>query len=309
MRHRQPFAAEDYQAPKRRIRSQVGRALSPLFGLLGYDVVPRHFYSPIPRRGELPAAFWERPSEMPGVSFDADAQLAWLREEIVPALAGFDPPREPTADPQQYFLENGLYQSVDAEVLYGVIRRLRPRRIVELGAGFSTLVSAAAAAANAEEGTAPDFVSYDPYAVAPAPGTLPGLTRLEPVAAEAVPLSVFEALEPNDIFFIDTSHTVKVGGDVTHLVLEVLPRLRVGVVIHFHDVFLPWHYPREWVEHNGWYWAEQYLLQAFLANNRDYEVLFGAYAVARLHPDELRAAVPSFNSAVPPLSLWLRRTG
>lgn len=305
----QPFAAQDYQAPSRRIRSQVARMLQPLFGWLGYDVLPRHFYSPIPRPRELPSRFWSEPSAMLGVAFDTTAQLAYLERELVAHMHGFRPPRASSGDPKEYFLDNGLFQAVDAEVLYAMVRRHRPRRIVELGAGFSTLVIASACSANGRDGEAPQFVSYDPYAAAPKDGELPGLMRLELQSAETVPLSVFESLQPDDILFIDTSHTVKVGGDVTHLVLEALPRVGPGVLVHFHDVFLPWHYPREWVEHNGWYWAEQYLLQAFLSCNQRFETLFAAYAVAREHPDALRAAIPSFRPEIAPLSLWLRRTG
>jgi hypothetical protein len=178
--------------------------------------------------------------------------------------------------------------------------------VLELGAGFSTLVSALACARNREDGHDSGLVSCDPYAISPAPGDAPGLSELRKIGAEDVPLSDYQALGPGDVLFIDSSHTVKVGGDVNHLFLEVLPRLADGVLVHVHDVFLPWHYPRDWIDHNRWYWAEQYLLQAFLAFNSRARVLVAAYAAHRRDPARLGALIPNYRASAPPLSLWMK---
>lgn len=172
----------------------------------------------------------------------------------------------------------------------------------------STLVIANACRINREHGHETEFHAHDPFAIPPN-GAVPGLSSLTAVGAEQIPLSTFEELDENDILFIDSTHVVRIGGDVTFLILEVLPRLRPRMIFHLRDIFLPWHYPRDWVEHNRWYWAEQYLLQAFLAFNTDFEVLVSVYPLVRSYTERFRAAIPNFDPAVPPpMAFWMRRT-
>ena len=187
-----------------------------------------------------------------------------------------------------------------------MVRLLRPARVLELGSGYSTLVSAAACVVNAAGGDPCELVACDPFPAVAAEG-LPGLTRLERVAAQDLPLDRFRELAEGDILFVDTTHTVKLGSDVNFIVLEVLPELRPGVVVHFHDVFLPWEYPRYWVESLGLYWSEQYLLQAFLAMNPGYEVLCGLSGLARVRPRVLEELACSWRPGVSPGAFWIRR--
>lgn len=305
----QPFSAIDYHRdPRRRARSAMvrvaGRALRPL----GFDLEVAHYYSPIPRADDRPDAWWEKPSELPGIVFDTAAQLAWIEAELGPHIAEFRPPRQP-GGPHDYHLGNGLFSGGDADLLYAVIRRFRPHTVLEFGAGFSTLVSSLAVEANRREGHETRLIAYDPYAVAPPAGAVPGLAELRPLPAQDVPLAEYGRLGPGDVLFIDSSHTVKVGGDVVHLLCEVVPRLSPGVLVHLHDVYLPWPYPRTWVAHNRWYWAEQYLLQALLADSPRWEILAAAYALSRRHPQDLARLIPNVRGVQPPLSFWLRRTG
>lgn len=304
----QPFARRDYYSdPRRRARSVAVRIASKILRPAGFDIELRHFYSPVPQLEYVADEFWTTASELPGTSgFDTDAHLDWLQAHLTEGIAQFRPPRQRMGSSWNYHLDNGLYQGVDADLLYAIIRCLRPRLVLELGAGFSTLCSALAVEHNRKDGHATELVTCDPYAVAPAPGAVQGLSELRPVRAEDLPVSEYGRLSAGDILFIDSSHTVKVGGDVTHLFLEVLPRLQPGVLVHVHDVFLPWHYPREWLAHNRWYWAEQYLLQAYLIGNPNVEVLFAAYAAHRRDPRRLGSLVPNYRPAAAPLSLWLR---
>jgi hypothetical protein len=106
--------------------------------------------------------------------------------------------------------------------------------------------------------------------------------------------------------FIDSSHTVKIGGDVNYLFLEVLPRLNPGVIVHVHDVFFPFEYRRDWVLDEFRFWTEQYLLQAFLTLNSDFEVLLGTYYLSRYHEDQLQAAFPNLGRWIGG-SFWMRR--
>ena len=275
--HAQPWAVRAYRGGRRAAAA------------LGVDVVLRTFYSPIPALDELPEGTFERRSELAGIDFDLDAQLAWLERELAGAMAEFRPPA--TGGPQIYTRGTVPYPLLDATLLYGVIRGRRPRRVVELGSGASTLVTAQAALANGREGDPLRLDVYDPY-----PGvvteTLPGLSSLRRTRAQDVPAAVFEELAAGDVLFVDTTHTVKVGGDVNAIVLDVLPRLAPGVLVHVHDVFLPYEYPRRWLEDFGLYWTEQYLLQAFLAQNERWTIRCAVTALTREAPQRLAALLP-----------------
>jgi hypothetical protein len=130
--------------------------------------------------------------------------------------------------------------------------------------------------------------------------------RVEAVPTERLPEAVVRELEAGDVLFVDTSHTVKLGGDVNRIVLELLPLARPGVVVHFHDIFLPRDYLRAHVD-GAHYWTEQYLLQAFLSCNRAWEVLVGAQAVSLEDPDLLARLVPSYRPGMEPGAFWMRR--
>jgi hypothetical protein len=193
--------------------------------------------------------------------------------------------------PVEYVAENPSYGLLDASLLYAIVREGRPRRVVELGSGHSTLVSAQAARENTAAGHPCELVAYDPYPSA-AGDDLPGLSALHRIGAQSVPFEVFEALDAGDVLFVDTTHTVKLGSDVNHIVLEILPRLKPGVIVHVHDIFLPYEYPRFWPEDLGLYWNEQYLLQAFLACNPSFEILAGVATLRRDREPQLAALVP-----------------
>jgi hypothetical protein len=191
-------------------------------------------------------------------------------------------------------------------MLYAMIRTAKPKRIVELGSGHSTLVTARAARRNASEGDAPTLEVFDPF---PSVVTddLPGLTRLERIGAQQVPLEVFETLEAGDVLFVDTTHTVKVGSDVNFIVLEVLPRLREGVYVHLHDIFLPYEYPQQWMEDYGLYWTEQYLVHAFLIYNSGFEILAAMHALQRDRRDAMAELLPPAVADWPGGAFWMRR--
>lgn len=273
-----------------------------------YDVVRRDYYSPVPDLSRLPADIFERRSALGGIDLNLERALDLVETRLAPFVAELDVPRDGPRPPGEFFLANENYETVDAELLYAMVRALRPRRVLELGSGYTTLLIGAACRRNAADGVEAEHVAYDPYPrqhiIGDAP---PPPTRFNPMSATDVPLDAFRALEENDILFVDTTHTVKLGSDVNRVVLDVLPVLASGVVVHFHDIFLPWEYPRVWFEEMGYYWAEQYLVQAFLAFNDAFEVLLPANALAREHPDRLAAVVPSFHAGMTPGALWLAR--
>jgi hypothetical protein len=135
---------------------------------------------------------------------------------------------------------------------------------------------------------------------------VPGLAKLLPFRVQDVPLRLFESLRENDVLFIDSSHVSKTGSDVNFLCLEVLPRLAPGVLVHFHDIFLPGEYPKDWVLERGYSWNEQYLVHALLIDSIGFEVVFASCFAAQRYPHQIRAI---FGKPCSGGSLWLRRVG
>lgn len=260
----------------------------------GYHLVPKHYGVPIPDLSGLPDEVWDEKGPCRGIELDPSEHLRFLETRLAPYFPEFDPPLYPGADSAQLSIYNGWYQTVESEVLYGFVRHLEPKRIVELGSGFTTQIMGAACERNRAEGHPADYLVHDLYPRRAVLDAATGITEFRQVAAEDLPLSTFASLGAGDVLFVDTSHAVRLGGDVVSIVLDVLPTLAPGVVVHFHDIFLPWDYPRDWVERHHRYWNEQYLLQAFLTLNPHFELLFAAHAVIREHPERLRELVPSF---------------
>jgi predicted O-methyltransferase YrrM len=295
-----------------RVQSVAARRGVHLARQRDWRLSPNNYYSALPDLERLDDAVWERESAMVGVPFDAEAQIAFAESDLARFAAELGAPHT-TPDPLELHLDNAHFESVDAEIAYAMLRHLRPRRVVELGSGFSTQVLARAAHRNAQEGAFCELYAYNPYPSdrmrAVLARGIAGLTEHVEIEAQGLALSTFLELEAGDVLFIDTSHTVKLGGEVVHLFLEVLPRLAPGVIVHVHDIALPYEYDRRYVVDLQMPWAEQYLLQALLCGSLDWEVLFGAQAVARKHSDRLRAIVPSLREHHYPSSFWMRRDG
>jgi hypothetical protein len=140
-----------------------------------------------------------------------------------------------------------------------------------------------------------------------------GLTNLLVTAVQDVPFSVFESLDRGDILFIDSSHVLKIGSDVQFEFLEILPRLRAGVHIHIHDIFIPQEYPESWIREHRWFWSEQYLLEAFLAFNQSFEITWAGRYMHVRYPERLRSAFSSYAESDRtgernwPASFWMER--
>jgi predicted O-methyltransferase YrrM len=204
-----------------------------------------------------------------------------------------------------------MCQGADAELLYALLRRLRPARVLETGSGFSTMVSAQACARNAKEGDPAELTAVDPQPRTEIGEAIDGLSRVERRDVRELPFERFTELGAGDVLFIDTSHVVKLGSEVNLLFLEVLPRLAPGVWVHVHDIFLPYEYPRQLLAASGGF-NEQYLLQAFLTGNHGWEVRLAVHAIWREQRERLTAVIPAlFASPNPhfvPSSFWLRRS-
>ncbi len=185
------------------------------------------------------------------------------REDYRRLLAGFprhksslwEIGRQPPQDPAEPLWINGFLSAFDAVTLYVMIRQNKPRRYIEIGSGHSTLFARRAVR---DENLLTEIVSIDPMPRADIQSVADRVIR-KPL--EDVELELFDSLESGDILFVDSSHRVFTNSDVTVVFLDILERLKPGVLIHFHDIFLPADYPPEWSER---YYSEQYLLACCL---------------------------------------------
>jgi predicted O-methyltransferase YrrM len=239
---------------------------------------PGHFYSPLPSRAEIAEAFARGGFGPPFPAVDLNEAAQCARLERIAAWYPEQPFPETQTEGRRFYLDNPSYGHFDAIMLYGMLREARPRRIIEVGSGFSS-----AAMLDLNEtvlGGGVQFTFVDPDM-----GRLRVLLRKDDDArvtlvekrVQEVSLDLFSSLGENDVLFIDSSHVSKIGSDVNRLYFDVLPALAPGVLIHIHDVAGNLDYPREWLE-EGRAWNEQYLLRAFLMNNHAYRIeLFSAW--------------------------------
>jgi len=267
--------------------------------------INHHFYEPIFPLSRLAAE--EHRSDLAGVAWNESGQLALLHELLryrdelneIPLVGAVG----------TYHFANTTYGPGDGKSLYAMLRQNRPQRFVEIGCGYSTLIAARALEKNRLAGSPCDHVCIDPYP----PAWIPKNVELiqQPVERCGAGSVIFD-LAARDILFIDSSHVLRTGGDVTFEYLELLPRLASGVLVHIHDIFLPYGYPGQWLRERR-FWTEQYVVQAFLAFNSAFDVLLATHWLSRAHRDHFLAAFPAlgrsefshrFASA-----FWLRRSG
>ena len=276
-----------------------------LYQSRGIHILPTDFYSPVPDTREINVVDGERITALRGINTNIDAQRALAMEPTFRAHRV-----ECLAMIERYSAEGRIpvsFGGMDAAMLYHFVRKLQPRRIIEIGCGFSTMVISEALEANAVAPGDCDFTSIDPY---PRDFLLEGASRAKMRCdkLQAVPLGEFEALSVGDILFIDSSHVVKAGSDVLYEINEILPALAVGVHIHFHDIHFPFDYTRDWIMNRHTFWNEQYALQAFLQFNAHFEILWSVAMMRAEHPELLADLIPDFDQRKQQGgSFWMRR--
>lgn len=271
-------------------------------------VPPGHFYSPVPSLPEIErdeaSIFGEVPRTIAGIDLREPEQIALL-EQLARYYRDIPFPAQKNAGSRYYF-ENPSYSYSDAVFLHCMIRHLEPRRIVEVGSGFSSCAMLDTNDRFFGGSIALTFI--DPYPQALEELIKPedrGRIRIVPQRLQDVELREFAALQTNDILFIDSTHVSKVGSDVNRIFATILPSLAQGVYIHIHDVFYPFEYPKEWV-YAGRAWNELYMLRAFLQYNREFRIVLMNNFLERFHHPLIEATLPLCLKN-PGGSIWLRR--
>lgn len=278
------------------------RALAESVGL---SITPAGFYYPVPTLQDVESSFEylePEPFRNPDL-FDAERLGNELRT-LIPFGAEFDPPSEGDKQhPGGFFWGMGPFAFSDAFAYYTMIRSRKPRTIIEIGSGASTLIAIEAVRRNGFG----RIVCIEPYP----PAYLVGRREIELIQrpAQSFGAGFFnDTLADGDLLFIDSTHTVKSGSDCVHLYLRVLPALARSVSVHVHDIFLPEGLPKAWLTEKQIYWAEQYLLMAYLLDNPRARITFGSAVNRTLHR-ELMEQLNGGKAEIGGGSLWFDLRG
>lgn len=279
-----------------------------VFMKVGVLPVPDHYYYPMINPKKYLHKSLREDRSLPGINLNEQGQLALIaqfryNEELLAI-----PFESSNKAKHKYHYNNGMFGQGDAELLFSLIRHFKPRRIIEVGSGSSTLMSLLAIEANKKENVKYncDLTCIEPY-------EMPWLeslnVNLQRVTVERSDPAFFQSLEENDILFIDSSHVIRPQGDVLFEYLQLLPLLKKGVIVHVHDIFTPKDYLDFWVLESHNMWNEQYLLEAFLSNNEHFEIICALNYLFYHHPEELTACCPVLkaNPGFEPRSIWFKK--
>lgn len=295
------------------IKSLLIRKIFNVSQALGIHITRNHYYEPIPDTRDIKKTLWNKAAVLVGMKMYEERQLKLLEETQSKYRYEYDripANRTSRAKGHEYYTNNSAFEAVDGEILYSFIRKFKPDQIIEIGSGYSTYLSAKAICENMKD-TPPRvcrLTAIEPFPREALQRGFPGLSALITKKVQEVPLRIFETLKENDILFIDSSHVMKIGSDVQYIIFEILPRVGKGVLIHFHDIFLPSEYPMNWIMNEHRFWNEQYVLRAFMTFNDKYEVLWSGSFMHINHPDKLERAFSSYvRTKHWPGSFWIKR--
>jgi len=266
---------------------------------LGVHIVPNHFYFPVLDSRKLEKYDFDKEFSCEGIEFPESEMLTLLG-----SLKSYAEEYEPLHK------EVGYSSNGDGAILYGMIRHLKPNKIIEVGSGYSTeLVYSANKKNMLDEAFSPQITCIEPYPkdILRSLAVEDSVNLIES-KVEEVNSSIFDTLESGDVLFIDSSHVVDIANDVHHLYLNILPKIPVGVYVHIHDIRLPYEYPKSWVLKGRKHWAEQYLLHMFLAYNHSFDVVFASNYMFRKQSERMISALPGLDESGWPGAFWIRRS-
>jgi hypothetical protein len=273
--------------------------------LVGVFPIKDHYYEPLFNPKYLTKPLHDR--NLPGLKLNDMEQLELLNKfNYNDELIKFSVNRKREGE---YYYNNNKFTVGDAEILYSMIRLYKPKRIIEIGSGMSTLIAIEAVKKNYEENSKYkcNHVCIEPY-----PGKWlrekNNITLIEKTL-EDVNLNILNELNENDILFIDSTHVIKPQGDVLVEYLEILPILSKGVIIHIHDIFTPRNYPDEWIKDMVVFWNEQYLFEAVLSSTKEYEVMLALNYLYYNYKEKLESKCPILKSnfVKEPRSFWIKK--
>lgn len=270
---------------------------------VGVFPIRDHYYEPQFDYRKIKQPF-SKDRTLPGIDWNTSDQLKMLDMfSFSKELENI--PKEKT-DTLEFYLNNGFFESGDAEYWYQLIRSIKPRRIFEVGSGNSTLMAIKAIQKNQEQDP-----SYSCKHICIEPYEAPWLEEMGVSAIrqkiEDVELAFFSELVENDILFIDSSHIIRPQGDVLFEYLELLPTLNKGVIVHLHDIFSPKNYLKQWMEDEVRLWNEQYLLEAFLSHNSSWKIIGDLNYLFHNYYEKLKSVAPLLTPYSEPRSFYIQK--
>ena len=270
---------------------------------VGVFPVRNHYYEP-QFDNRNPKIDFSQDRHLPGIDWNGAGQLEML-ERFRYSHELVDIPQD-KPNSLKFYLNNGTFESGDAEYWYQFIRSIKPMRIFEVGSGNSTLM-----ALNAIRKNHDDDPTYKCEHICIEPFEMPWLEESGVSVirdkVENVELSYFSQLQENDILFIDSSHMIRPQGDVVFEYLELLPSLNKGVFVHAHDIFSPKHYPKRWLQDEIWFWNEQYVLEAFLSYNSSWQIVGALNYLHHNQYNRLQSVAPFLTSDREPASFYIQK--
>lgn len=266
-----------------------------------------HFYSPVIKIDDVVKSqdrIWPKDPVSLGIDFNDLGHQSMLQEVFPKYLEDFD---ESYPDEQinelGFYKKNTIFSWLDSRALFVMLRHFKPKRMIEIGSGMSSLLTADVNGRFLNNQL--NFTCIEPYPKEYLLKGIAGINNLVQEKVEEVSLSLFDELKAGDILFIDSSHVSKTGSDVNHIYFQIIPRLAAGVIIHIHDIFLPSDYPKPWVIKQARSWNEQYIVQALLMYTHAFEVVFGCSYVLYKHSTLLKEVLKGelYGGG----SIWLRK--
>jgi len=269
----------------------------------GYHVYPHSYFSPLLLRKEMELDRLEQRRRLPGVEIDEEKAIALVEKLGCYAAELESVPYKPV-NGDLFWFANDWFSDFDAAGLYSLLRHLKPKRYVELGCGFSSLMSSRALARNCADGFDCDVTYADPSPRLEIASKVTGQVIQKRV--QDLPFDLFTSLEAGDVLFVDTSHVVKFQSDVVLEILTILPSLNEGVWIHVHDVFTPYDYPLEWLLKPLFSNNEQYALEALLSGGRRYAVELPLFLLWKEHRESMKRFFP--RGQLRPQGFWISKS-
>lgn len=285
------------------------KKMFPVWQNLGFYLIPNHYYEPIPDTRDINDNFWAQRLTTKPITFEIANQLKLLETLAIKYRKEYTKlPSNPTSNSLQYYVNNVSFCAVDGDVYWSLIRHFKPRKIIEVGSGFSTLLAISALEKNKKDGQHSNLIVIDPYPSKKIARKISNKSNLILKKVQEMPPSLFQQLQKNDILFIDSSHILKIGSDLYHIFLKILPILRKGVIVHFHDIFLPNEYPKDFILKSHYFYNEQYFLYSFLLYNNSFKVLLASDYIRSKYPKKLKEYFPSFSEKnLNPVSFWVQK--
>ncbi len=284
------------------------KSLFEYFQSKGIHVIDNHFYNPVPDTSTLDKNLFSDSKNLSALDLNEAEQISHFNyfSTFKPEYSKFS--FEKTNVDYEYYWNNGGFMCMDAVALYGMIRHYKPKLMIEVGGGNSSKLSATAINENENEGNGCELICIEPFPNQILKNGFKGLKKVMETEVQKISISKFQNLQAGDILFIDSSHVLKAGSDVEYYFDQVLPQLNAGVIIHFHDIFLPEEYPEDWIMKEHRFWNEQYILQSFLSFNSSFKILFAGRYFQLMNDEKIKSALDFYPAAITKAgSFWIQK--